>query len=243
MSLNIILGKPKTGKSSYIYEKIEEDIENNRNVILFVPSQQRQETENNYMEFLKKDGIIGVNITTISEYIKENIIKLGLYNDEKYISKEDKKMILADVVLRSTDKLSIFKNVSKKEGFLELIYIYIDLLRKSNFELSMLEKIDINDKLKLEKLNEICKIYELYQKQVESKFIDSIKKDSCNNIFVFIYIRCIYIKIFIPISRSYFFINNICYTNYFTKSIRIKCYIYVRCIFFYNSIIFKNVIR
>ena len=58
MSLNIILGKPKTGKSSYIYEKIEEDIENNRNVILFVPSQQRQETENNYMEFLKKDGII-----------------------------------------------------------------------------------------------------------------------------------------------------------------------------------------
>lgn len=174
MSLNIILGKPKTGKSSYIYEKIEEDIENNRNVILFVPSQQRQETENNYMEFLKKDGIIGVNITTISEYVKENIIKLGLYNDEKYISKEDKKMILADVVLRSTDKLSIFKNVSKKEGFLELIYIYIDLLRKSNFELSMLEKIDINDKLKLEKLNEICKIYELYQKQVESKFIDSI---------------------------------------------------------------------
>lgn len=174
MSLNIILGKPKTGKSSYIYEKIEEDIENNRNVILFVPSQQRQETENNYMEFLKKDGIIGVNITTISEYVKENIIKLGLYNDEKYISKEDKKMILADVVLRSTDKLSIFKNVSKKEGFLELIYIYIDLLRKSNFELSMLEKIDINDKLKLEKLNEICKIYELYQKQVESKFIDTI---------------------------------------------------------------------
>lgn len=174
MSLNIILGKPKTGKSSYIYEKIEEDIENNRNVILFVPSQQRQETENNYMEFLKKDGIIGVNITTISEYVKENIIKLGLYNDEKYISKEDKKMILADVVLSSTDKLSIFKNVSKKEGFLELIYIYIDLLRKSNFNLSMLEKIDIKDKLKLEKLNEICKIYELYQKQVESKFIDSI---------------------------------------------------------------------
>ena len=174
MSLNIILGKPKTGKSSYIYEKIEEDIENNRNVILFVPSQQRQETENNYMEFLKKDGIIGVNITTISEYVKENIIKLGLYNDEKYISKEDKKMILADVVLRSTDKLSIFKNVSKKEGFLELIYIYIDLLRKSNFNLSMLEKIDINDKLKFEKLNEICKIYELYQKQVESKFVDSI---------------------------------------------------------------------
>ena len=66
MSLNIVLGKPKTGKSSYIYEKIKEDINNKKDVILFVPSQLRQETENKYMEVLKEDGIIGVNITTIS---------------------------------------------------------------------------------------------------------------------------------------------------------------------------------
>lgn len=173
MSLNIILGKPKTGKSSYIYEKIEEDIENKKEVILFVPSQQRQETENCYMNTLKKDGILGVNITTISEFVKQNIIKLGLYNDENYISKEDKKMILASVLLKFSDKLKMFKTVSKKEGFLDLIYIYIDLLRKSDFNLDLLEKVSIQNNLTYEKLKEICEIYELFKTEIENKFIDS----------------------------------------------------------------------
>ena len=30
MALNIVLGKPKTGKSTYIYENIEKDIKNNK---------------------------------------------------------------------------------------------------------------------------------------------------------------------------------------------------------------------
>lgn len=51
MGLNIVLGKPKTGKSTYIYENIEKDIKNNKDVILFVPSQRRQETENNYIKY------------------------------------------------------------------------------------------------------------------------------------------------------------------------------------------------
>ena len=176
MSLNIILGKPKTGKSSYIYEKIEEDIGNEKEVILFVPSQQRQETENCYMNTLKKEGILGVNITTISEYVKENIKKLGLYNDEKYISKEDKKMILASVLLKSSDKLKMFKSVSKKEGFLDLIYMYIDLLRKSDFNPDLLEKVSIQNNLTYEKLNEICEIYELFKTEIENKFVDSVSE-------------------------------------------------------------------
>jgi ATP-dependent helicase/nuclease subunit B len=176
MSLNIILGKPKTGKSRYIYEQIEKDIESKREVILFVPSQQRLETEYKYMETLKKPGIIGVNITTISEYIKDNITRLGIYTDDRYISKQDKKMILADVI--SKLDLSVFKSVSKKEGFLELIYIYIDLLRKSEFDFKTLDKLEINNKLVYEKLKEICKIYEVYLNEIKEKFVDSIDEIS-----------------------------------------------------------------
>ena len=172
MSLNIILGKPKTGKSSYIYEQIEKDIENKKEVILFVPSQQRLETENKYMDTLKKSGIIGVNITTINEYTKENITRLGISTNDRYITKQDKKMILADVI--SKLDLSVFKSVSKKEGFLELIYIYIDLLRKSEFDFSALDKLNIKNKLVYEKLKEICKIYEVYLNEVKDKFVDSI---------------------------------------------------------------------
>lgn len=209
MSLNIILGKPKTGKSCYIYDQIEKDIEKNREVILFVPSQQRLETENKYMYTLKKPGIIGVNITTISEYIKDNITRLGIYTDDKYISKQDKKMILADVI--SKLDLSVFKSVSKKEGFLELIYIYIDLLRKSDFDFKALDKLDIKNKLVHEKLKEICKIYEVYLNEVKDKFVDSIDETAMflNNISKLDFSNtCIYIDSYNNFTESEFKVIN-----------------------------------
>lgn len=174
MSLNIILGKPKTGKSSYIYSKMQEDIKNNKNVILFVPSQLRLESENKYMEYLGISGIIGVNITTISEYVDDYIKLFGLYEDERYISKLDKKIILANAISKCSSDLKIFKKVNKKEGFLELIYAYTDLLRKSEFDTSLIDKVKIKNKLTYEKLKEISKIYEEYVKNINDRFVDSV---------------------------------------------------------------------
>lgn len=174
MALNIVLGKPKTGKSTYIYENIEKDIKNNKDVILFVPSQRRQETENNYIKYLKKSGIIGVNITTISEYVKENIINLGLYNDEGYVSTNDKKIILADVISSMQNEIKVFKGVSKKDGFLDLMYIYIDLIRKSGFDVKKIDEISIKNNINYLKLKEICNIYAKYIKKLEENFTDNI---------------------------------------------------------------------
>lgn len=174
MALNIVLGKPKTGKSTYIYENIEKDIKNNKDVILFVPSQRRQETENNYIKYLKKSGIIGVNITTISEYVKENIINLGLYNDEGYVSTNDKKIILADVISSMQNEIKVFKGVSKKDGFLDLMYIYIDLIRKSGFDVKKIDEIGIKNNINYLKLKEICNIYAKYIKKLEENFTDNI---------------------------------------------------------------------
>lgn len=174
MSLNIILGTPKTGKSCYIFDRIKEDISNNVDVILFVPSQQRQETENKYIEYLNTQGIIGVNITTISEYIKICLKNIGINTDEKYISKQDKKIILADVISNMKDEFKLFRNVSKKDGFLDLMYIYVDLLRKSNFDINVLDKINIENKMVFQKIKEICKIYANFIEEINKKYIDSV---------------------------------------------------------------------
>lgn len=44
----IILGKAKTGKSKYIYDLINKDIQNQKKSILFVPS--RQIAQDDYMK-------------------------------------------------------------------------------------------------------------------------------------------------------------------------------------------------
>ena len=174
MALNIILGMPKTGKSCYIFDSIKKDILGNIDVILFVPSQQRQETENKYIDHLNTHGIIGVNITTIGEYIKNCLKNIGINTDEKYISKQDKKIILADVISKMTGELKLFRNVSKKEGFLDLIYIYVDLLRKSNFDINILDKLDMENKMVFQKLKEICMIYSNFIDEIREKYIDSV---------------------------------------------------------------------
>ena len=48
--MDIILGRAKSGKSTHIYKCIEDDIKQNRDVILFVPSQSRAKSENEYQK-------------------------------------------------------------------------------------------------------------------------------------------------------------------------------------------------
>ena len=68
--INCILGKSKTGKTSHIYNMIEEDLNHDFKVILFVPSQSRAKAEEEYLKLLNKRGVIGVNITTIAEFVE-----------------------------------------------------------------------------------------------------------------------------------------------------------------------------
>ena len=56
--INFILGKSKTGKTTHIYNMIEQDLKDDMNVILFVPSQSRAKAEEEYIKILKKNGVI-----------------------------------------------------------------------------------------------------------------------------------------------------------------------------------------
>ena len=96
--INFILGKSKTGKTSHIYNLIEEDLKNDINVILFVPSQSRAKAEEEYIKILGKNGVIGVNITTITEFIEQELKLQNLHIEEDYITKLDRKIILTQVI-------------------------------------------------------------------------------------------------------------------------------------------------
>ena len=172
--MNIILGKSKTGKSTHIYNSIEQDISENKDVILFVPSQSRAKSENEYMEYMKKEGIIGVNITTISEYISQALKSHNLHFDENYISKQDRKILLTQVIQENEKLFKTFEKVKMYPGFLDMLNIYMDLLRKECVDISELKKIEINDKLLDFKLKEIVLIYEKYLQKLEEKYIDNV---------------------------------------------------------------------
>ncbi len=172
--MKILLGKAKTGKSKYIYESIKEDLKLRKQPILFVPSQKREVTEIGYMDTLNLDGIIGVNITTISKYISSLCKSQNIHFDDNYISKLDKKIILNKIINENQDIFKVFKKVSKKQGFLDILNIYMDIFRKENIDTAKIEELNITNKVLENKLKEISNIYLVYKNSFENKYVDNV---------------------------------------------------------------------
>lgn len=172
--MKVILGKAKTGKSQYIYEKIYEDVKNKKRPFLFVPSQTRVMAEENYIHYLQLEGIIGVNITTMQEFVSSVLKKKNLHFDEYYLSKLDKKMIMTQVLQENPDLFHIFKKVKYKEGFFDILNIYMDIFRKENIDVEKVDTLRLKDKSLEKKLKEIVKVYEKYEEKITGKYMDQM---------------------------------------------------------------------
>ena len=175
--LKVILGKSKTGKTTYIYNQIEDNISQKKRVILFVPSQSRAKAENEYMKILNKKGVIGVNITTISEFIKEELKIQNLHISEKYMSRLDRKVILTQVIKENPELFNIFSKVKNYPGFLDTLDIYMDLFRKGEITPEEYSSIEIKDKRVNLKFKEILSVYAKYIEKIKENYIDSV--DEC----------------------------------------------------------------
>ncbi len=172
--INVILGKSKTGKSTQVYNLIQEDLEDKKRVILFVPSQSRAKAELEYMRILNKSGVMFVNITTIGEFVKGELKNQNLHIDENVMTKLDRKVILTQVVRENPDIFNVFNKVKKYPGFLDTLDIYMDLFRKSELESKDYENVNIEDKRADMKFKEILGVYEKYMDKIKENYIDSV---------------------------------------------------------------------
>ena len=176
--LNILLGKSKSGKSKYIYDSIDEDILNKKHVILFVPSQCRALAEDRYMKYQKKEGIIDLKITTISEYVSEYLKDTNIYYDQNYITKLDKKIILTKIIIKNPEIFKVFNKVKEKSGFIEMLNIYMDIFKKEKINNNKIESLNFDDKLLEYKLKEINDVYTKYIEYTKDKYVDNVDQMS-----------------------------------------------------------------
>ena len=170
--VNCILGKSKTGKTTHIYNEIKDNLDNGKKVILFVPSQARAKAEEEYMSILGVSGIIGVNVTTISEFVAEETKLQNLHIDENFLSKLDRKIILTQVIKENPELFNVFKKVKNYPGFLDILDIYMDLFRKSGLDFENLE-VSTGDKRTDSKFEEIKNVYNKYFEKMSSKYTDA----------------------------------------------------------------------
>ena len=175
--LELIIGKAKTGKSKYIFDEIDKATKKNNNVIFFVPSQMRMLSEEKYLMYQNKNGIININFTTISSFILEYIDKNNLHKSNKdYLSTMDKKIIINKLISENQEIFNTFKKCKNAQGFADNMQIYMDLFKKNEISKQKFESIDPNEDILLySKFSEIYKLYERYKNSEElRKYVDSI---------------------------------------------------------------------
>ena len=172
--INCILGKSKTGKTTHIYNMIEQDLKEGLSVLLFVPSQSRAKAEEEYIKILNKSGVIGVNITTISEYINEQLKLQNMHIEDNFLSSLDRKIILTQVIRENEGIFKVFNKVKNYAGFLDILDIYMDLFRKSGINPKEVSALEVEDKRTNIKFKEILSIYEKYIDKMTQNYIDSV---------------------------------------------------------------------
>ncbi|MDF2677686.1 MAG: addB [Bacillota bacterium] len=180
MGLNIVAGKAKTGKSSYIYDDIKRNLNDNKNenLILIVPEQMTYQAEYELIEHLKDFGILGVEVLSFKRLAYKVFEEVGGLKIQE-INNYGKIMLLKKIFEEAIPELQVFKKASKQEGFLREFEGLIKELKQNSVSVEFIENVNkykINNELLKRKLSDIIKIYKFYDEEDKiDLFISSIE--------------------------------------------------------------------
>lgn len=185
MELNLIYGKSGSGKSSYIYENIKKNLENNK-IFLIVPEQSNLSTEKKLFEILEKETLINVEVLTLKRMAYRVINEIGKQN-KLLLSKVGKNLLIYDLLNKQKNKLNF---LSKNNNNVELIAKTITEFKKHNIFPETLENKPIEDEYTYLKLQDMHIIYKDYQDKISEKYIDenddlSILSNNLDNVDIF----------------------------------------------------------
>ncbi len=183
MALNIVAGRAGTGKSTYIYDDINNEIKKNKqtNLILIVPEQMTYQTEFEIIDRIGEQGIMSAEVlsfTRLGYKVFEEVGNLKVQEINKY----GKIMLLKQIFEENKDHLKLFGKASRQEGFLKEFDSLISELKQNCISVEFLEQVmkyqvDENENNLLNnKLEDIIKIYREINMRTGDSFFDEEDK-------------------------------------------------------------------
>ena len=165
--LELIYGKSGSGKSTYLYENIKENLDKEK-IFLIVPEQSNLQSEQKLFEYLKIDSLLNVQVLTLSRLAVRVLEEVG-GDDLLEINNSSKAMVIYDVLEKEKDNLNY---LGKSDKNIEIISNMITELKKHNISLETLENTEIKETLTRLKIEDIKLIYKKYQEKLQGNFID-----------------------------------------------------------------------
>ena len=173
MPLEIIKGRAGSGKSEFCLNEMLKAKNDGKRAIYIVPEQFSHRAED---ELIKKTGFISEEILAtsfkrLSFLVLKEAGKSGVYADSRV-----KSMIMAKTLIELSPHLKIFAGASKNSGFTQCLLDVISEFKRAVLSpsdiLKCSEEIKDNEYFK-QKMEELGKIYESYEKALNRDFSDS----------------------------------------------------------------------
>ncbi len=175
MSLEIVTGRSKSGKSKYIYDTIERLAKEGKEVMLIVPEQYTHAAEKKLLSRVDaiKDNLVEVFSFNRLSQITEK--RLGF--PSRQIADSVTKALVIDDILKNNE-FEFYRNCSGKTGFVDMIASTIGEFKKYMLLPETLVKAsdDAKDEILSMKLRDLSLIYKSYEEAILKKSLDA---DDC----------------------------------------------------------------
>lgn len=177
MGLTCIMGRASTEKTHYIMGKIRESLlENGEHpLILIVPEQFTLQAERDLIESQNLDGILRAEVLSFTR------LAYRVFNEVGGLSKTPindigKSIIIKKILEESKQDLTIYKNISRQEGFVSRLKDIICEFKQQGIIpmdiIQSMDKIDENSILKM-KMTDIAYIYNKFNSYLEDRYVDN----------------------------------------------------------------------
>lgn len=170
MGLRFIYGKAGTGKTTFCFNEIKNNIKNQEKIYIITPEQFSYSAERRLLEGLNEQASITAEVINFNRIASRVFTEVGGLNNI-LISKSSKAMLIYYILEKEKRNLKFLANSNDN---IELMVKEITELKKHNITIQKLEEgIDqiSNPQLK-EKLEDIKIIYKTYENYMQNKFID-----------------------------------------------------------------------
>ncbi len=171
--LQFFYGRAATGKSYTIFQKIKEDVDNGKSVVLLVPEQFTFESERTLLSTFKEGSSTDVSVLSFTRLYDEVSRKTGGRTADT-ITEFDRVLLVFRAINEVADRLNIWGRYKKSPHFASTLAGTITELKTSSISSSALKKVgeSIEEKYLSDKINDLALIYDTYNALLGNAFLD-----------------------------------------------------------------------
>lgn len=172
MSLRIIYGTAGTGKSTYLFQEIQEKLKQKgqENIRVITPEQFSFTLEKKLLEFAPASSVLSAEVISFNRMAYRILEEVG-GKTKKHLTKSGRVMLLDEILLSQKND---FTFLGKTDENIDMIATQITELKKHHVSTEALKEITQNtqDVYLQKKLKDIYKIYETYTTRIQNQYID-----------------------------------------------------------------------